>query len=50
VETSTENATVCRDFSMHDPSRAEGGRPFLCIIDGGKGIYKGLKDALGEQA
>jgi putative transposase len=51
VETSTENATVCRDFInglIRRGLKVED--PILCIIDGGKGIYKGLKDVLGEQA
>jgi len=51
VETSTENATVCRDFInglIRRGLRVED--PILCIIDGGKGIYKGLKDVLGDQA
>lgn len=51
IETSTENYVVCRDFmkglivrglSVEDP--------ILCIIDGGKGLHKGLKDVLGDQA
>jgi len=51
VETSTENYVVCRDFvrSLLDRGlRAED--PILCIIDGGKGLYKGLKEILGGQA
>ena len=51
VETSTENYVVCRDFMrtlVNRGLRIE--NPILCIIDGGKGIHKGLKDVLGDQA
>jgi transposase-like protein len=51
VETSTENYVVCRDFLkslMGRGLRVE--EPILCIIDGGKGIHKGLKDVLGDSA
>ena len=51
VETSTENYGVCRDFVrslLERGLRAED--PILCIIDGGKGLHKGLKAVLGEQA
>lgn len=51
VETSTENYVVCRDFVR---SLLERGLriddPILCIIDGGKGLHKGLKEVLGDQA
>jgi transposase-like protein len=51
VETSTENYAVCRDFMR---SLVERGmridNPLLCVVDGGKGLYKGLKEVLGEQA
>jgi putative transposase len=51
VETSTENYVVCRDFIrglVNRGLRVED--PILCIIDGGKGIHKGLKEVLGDQA
>jgi transposase-like protein len=51
VETSTENYVVCRDFVrslVERGLRAE--NPILCIIDGGKGLHKGLKEVLAEQA
>jgi putative transposase len=51
VETSTENTVICREFVeglIERGLRVE--EPILCIIDGGKGIHKGLKDALGDQA
>ena len=51
VETSTENYVVCRDFVrglLERGLRADD--PMLCIIDGGKGLHKGLKAVLGDQA
>ena len=51
VETSTENYVVCRDFMrrlVERGLRIEGS--ILCIIDGAKGLYKGLKEVLGDQA
>jgi transposase-like protein len=51
VETSTENTAICRDFVKGLIGRGLAvDKPILCIIDGGKGIYKGLKDILGDQA
>jgi len=51
VETSTENYVVCRDFVRKLVERGLGVEdPILCIIDGGKGLHKGLKEVLGEQA
>jgi transposase-like protein len=51
VETSTENYVVCRDFLKSLIGRGlRVEEPILCIIDGGKGIHKGLKDVLGEAA
>jgi len=51
VETSTENALVCREFVKKLVERGlRVDNPILCIIDGGKGIYKGLKDVLGDQS
>jgi transposase-like protein len=51
VETSTENYVVCRDFLrslIERGLRVE--EPILCVIDGGKGLHKGLKDVLGDSA
>ena len=51
VETSTENAAVCRDFLRNLVDRGlRVNDPILCIVDGGKGLHKGVKDILGEQA
>ena len=51
VETSTENYVVCRDFVRGLLERGlQAEDPILCIIDGGKGLHKGLKEVLGEQA
>jgi transposase-like protein len=51
VETSTENYVVCRDFVRSLLDRGLNAEdPILCIIDGGKGLHKGLKEILGEQA
>lgn len=51
VETSTENFAVCRDFLRGLVERGlQTEEPILCIIDGGKGIHKGLKDVLGDHA
>lgn len=51
VETSTENYVVCRDFVRGLLDRGlHADDPMLCIIDGGKGLHKGLKEILGEQA
>src|ERR1019366_9654716 len=51
VETTTENYAVCRDFVR---SLLERGLivedPILCIIDGGKGLRKGLHEVLGDHA
>jgi len=51
VETSTENYVVCRHFVrklVERGLRVED--PILCIIDGGKGLHKGLKEVLEDQA
>lgn len=51
VETSTENYVVCRDFVRSLLERGlRADDPILCIIDGGKGIHKGLKEVFGDQA
>ena len=51
VETSTENYVVCRDFLrklIERGLRIE--EALLCIMDGGKGLHKGVKEILGDQA
>ena len=51
IETSTENYAVCRDFIRKLLDRGLGiDDPILCIIDGGKGLHKGLQEVLGSQA
>jgi transposase-like protein len=51
VETSTENYVVCRDFVRKLLERSlRVDDPILCIIDGGKGLHKHLKEVLGDQA
>lgn len=51
VETSTENHRVCREFL--ESLRARGlklDQEVLFVIDGGKGLKKGIRDAAGEKA
>jgi len=51
IETSTENHKVCRDFLhglMDRGLKTE--EEILFIIDGAKGLHKGIKNVLGEQA
>lgn len=51
VETNTENHRVCRDFihSLRDRGlRMES--EILFVIDGGKGLYKGIKEVMGDKA
>jgi putative transposase len=51
IETSTENYGVCRDFIKGLIARGLCvDEPLLCIIDGGKGLHKGLKEVLGDHA
>jgi transposase-like protein len=51
VETSTENYVVCRDFVRRLIERGlRIDEAILCIIDGGKGLHKGLKEVLGDRA
>lgn len=51
VETSTENAGICREFIRSLVDRGlRVDDPILCIIDGGKGLHKGLTDVLGDHA
>ena len=51
VETSTENYAICRDFIRSLVERGlRADDPILCVIDGGKGLHKGLKDVLDDRA
>jgi len=51
IETSTENHKVCRDFLNKLKTRGINlDQEILFIIDGGKGIYKGIQDVMGENA
>lgn len=51
IETSTENHKVCRDFLNGLKSRGLNlDQEILFIIDGGKGIYKGIRDVMGDNA
>lgn len=51
VETSTENHKVCRDFIHRLRERGlKLDQEIFFIIDGGKGIYKGITEVLGEKA
>lgn len=51
VETNTENHRVCREFinGLKDRGlRMES--EILFVIDGGKGLYKGIKEVMGDKA
>lgn len=51
VETSTENHTVCRDFLNGLKLRGLNlEQEILFVIDGGKGIRRGIEEACGENA
>jgi len=51
VETSTENHKVCRDFILGMKERGlRLDNEILFVIDGGKGLYKGIKEVVGEKA
>ena len=51
IETSTENHVICRDFLNGLKSRGLNlDQEILFVIDGGKGIYKGIREVLGENA
>jgi putative transposase len=51
IETSTENHTICRDFLNGLRSRGLNlDQEILFIIDGGKGIYKGIREVMGDNA
>lgn len=51
IESSTENCRVCRDFInglIQRGLKIDDG--ILFVIDGAKGLYKGIKDALSDKA
>lgn len=51
VETSTENHRVCRDFLNGLKDRGlRLDREVLFVIDGGKGIHKGIREVMGDHA
>jgi transposase-like protein len=51
IETSTENHKVCKDFINGLKERGLNlEREILIIIDGGKGIRKGVKEVMGNKA
>ena len=51
VETSTENHKVCKDFLNDLKDRGLNlDQEILFIIDGGKGIHKGIREVLGDSA
>ena len=51
IETSTENHVICRDFLNGLKRRGlQLDREILFVIDGGKGIYKGIREVMGESA
>jgi len=51
VETTTENHVVCKQFinGLKDRGLVTD-KEILFILDGGKGLYKGVKKAMGEKA
>lgn len=51
IETGTENGSVCKDFIDDLVGRGLNvEQEILCIVDGSKGLYKGIKAALGQKA
>jgi transposase-like protein len=51
VETSTENHKVCKQFLLSLADRGLNlNQEILFIIDGGKGLHKGIKEVMGEKA
>jgi transposase-like protein len=48
---STENAAICTELLQDMLGRGlKVDQPFLCVIDGGKGIRKAVRDVFGERA
>jgi transposase-like protein len=51
IESSTENHVVCRDFLNRLKERGLSlESEILFVIDGGKGLYKGIKQVMGDKA
>ena len=51
VETNTENHVACRDFLNSLKDRGlKMDNEILFVIDGGKGLYKGIKEVMGDKA
>ena len=51
IETSTENHVACRDFLNGLKDRGlKMDDEILFVIDGGKGLYKGIKEVMGDKA
>ncbi len=51
IESSTENARVCRDFMNELINQGlNTDNEILFVINGAKGIYKGIRSALSEKA
>lgn len=51
VETSTENHVVCKQFLLKLRDRGlKLGEPILWVVDGGKGIHKGIREVMGQNA
>lgn len=51
VETSTENHKVCKQFLLSLKDRGLNlETEMLFILDGGKGLYKGVKEVMGDKA
>jgi transposase-like protein len=51
VETNTENHKVCKQFLLSLADRGLNlNQEILFIIDGGKGLHKGVKDVMGDKA
>jgi putative transposase len=51
IETSTENHTICKDFLNGLKARGlKLDQEILFVIDGGKGIYKGIREVMGDNA
>jgi transposase-like protein len=51
IETSTENHVICRDFLNGLKDRGlRIDKEILFVIDGGKGLRKGIKEVMGERA
>jgi transposase-like protein len=51
TETSTENHVVCKQFILDLVERGLSlENEILFVLDGGKGLYKGVKEAIGDKA